>query len=62
MVVTCVEARTPCAQAAKRAHILELITQLEAQTPVPAPTEQLGMCHGQWRLLFSTITITVSCL
>jgi len=44
--------------AAKRTHILDLISQLEANNPVSAPTEHLGMCHGRWQLLFSTITIT----
>lgn len=47
-------------QAAKRAALLELISQLEATNQVPAPTQSLGMCHGRWQLLFSTITITVS--
>ncbi len=51
-----------CAQGAKKQQILDLIQQLESHTPVSAPVQDLGMCHGRWRLLFSTITITVSCM
>lgn len=33
-----------------RAEIIELITQLEAQNPNPAPTEALTLLNGKWIL------------
>ena len=33
-----------------RAEIVELITQLEAKNPTPAPTEALTMLNGKWIL------------
>lgn len=33
-----------------RAEIVELITQLEAQNPNPAPTEALTLLNGKWIL------------
>lgn len=33
-----------------RAEIVELITQLEAQNPTPAPTEALPLLNGKWIL------------
>lgn len=33
-----------------RAEIVELITQLEARNPTPAPTEALTMLNGKWIL------------
>lgn len=47
-------------QAAKKAELHKLIADLEAQNPVPAPIDNLELVEGNWRLLYSTITITVS--
>jgi len=33
-----------------RAGIVELITQLEAKNPTPAPTEALSLLNGKWIL------------
>lgn len=33
-----------------RAEIVELITQLEAKNPTPAPTEALSLLDGKWIL------------
>ena len=33
-----------------RAEIVELITQLEAKNPTPAPTESLPLLNGKWIL------------
>lgn len=33
-----------------RAEIVELITQLEAKNPTPAPTEALTLLNGKWIL------------
>ena len=33
-----------------RAEIVELITQLEAKNPTPAPTEALSLLNGKWIL------------
>lgn len=33
-----------------RAEIVELITQLEAKNPIPAPTEALTLLNGKWIL------------
>jgi hypothetical protein len=33
-----------------RAEIVELITQLEAKNPTPAPTEALALLNGKWIL------------
>jgi PAP_fibrillin len=33
-----------------RAEIVELITQLEAKNPTPAPTEALPLLNGKWIL------------
>jgi hypothetical protein len=46
-------------QAAKKAAIIQLIEALEAQNPVPRPTDNLALAAGDWKLLYSTITITV---
>lgn len=35
-----------------RAEIVELITQLEAQNPTPAPTEALPLLNGKWILAY----------
>ncbi|KAM7271412.1 hypothetical protein ACFE04_030626 [Oxalis oulophora] len=34
-----------------RAEIVELITQLEAENPTPAPTEALPLLNGKWILV-----------
>ncbi|GER56303.1 plastid-lipid associated protein PAP / fibrillinfamily protein [Striga asiatica] len=39
-----------------RAEIVELITQLEAKNPTPAPTEALSLLNGKW------ILATVNCV
>jgi hypothetical protein len=42
-----------------RAEVVELITQLEARNPTPAPTEALTLLNGKWILasvFFSTAT------
>ena len=33
-----------------RAEVVELITQLEARNPTPAPTEALTLLNGKWIL------------
>ena len=33
-----------------RAEVVELITQLEAKNPTPAPTEALTLLNGKWIL------------
>ncbi|GFR40733.1 hypothetical protein Agub_g1343, partial [Astrephomene gubernaculifera] len=43
---------------AKKARILDLIGQLEQHNTHKAPTSNLDLIAGEWRLLFSTITIT----
>lgn len=37
-----------------RAEIVELITQLEAQNPTPAPTEALSLLNGKWILAYTS--------
>ncbi|KAL8462742.1 hypothetical protein ACS0TY_033674 [Phlomoides rotata] len=39
-----------------RAEIVELITQLEAKNPTPAPTEALTLLNGKWILAYTTFT------
>ncbi|CAM6100688.1 unnamed protein product [Calypogeia fissa] len=41
----------------KKAEIDNLLTALEALNPSPRPTENLDMVKGEWRLLYSTISI-----
>ncbi|KAK4398898.1 Light-induced protein, chloroplastic [Sesamum angolense] len=36
-----------------RAEIVELITQLEAKNPTPAPTEALTLLNGKWILAYT---------
>lgn len=36
------------------------MAQLEAHTPVKEPTKQLELVAGDWRLLYTTIVISVS--
>lgn len=45
-------------QAAKRATIHGLIETLESQNPLAQPTAHLERVAGDWRLLYTTITIT----
>ncbi|KXZ56946.1 hypothetical protein GPECTOR_1g853 [Gonium pectorale] len=45
-------------QAAKKARILALIAELEQHNTHKAPTADLDSVAGDWRLLYSTITIT----
>ncbi|KAH9316892.1 hypothetical protein KI387_018661, partial [Taxus chinensis] len=44
-------------RANKKAEIEMLLKLLEGQSPVSNPTEKLEMLDGQWRLLYSTISI-----
>ncbi|KAG2442449.1 hypothetical protein HXX76_002535 [Chlamydomonas incerta] len=44
--------------AAKKARILALISELEQHNAQKAPTSDLELVKGDWRLLYSTITIT----
>ncbi|KAG2489590.1 hypothetical protein HYH03_011871 [Edaphochlamys debaryana] len=44
--------------AAKKARILALISELEQHNTHAAPTADLSPVNGDWRLLYSTITIT----
>ncbi|XP_074271992.1 plastid-lipid-associated protein, chloroplastic-like [Silene latifolia] len=37
-----------------RAEIVELITQLEANNPTPAPTEALSLLNGKWILAYTS--------
>ncbi|KAF5204802.1 Plastid-lipid-associated protein [Thalictrum thalictroides] len=37
-----------------RAEIIELITELEAQNPTPAPTEALTLLNGKWILVYTS--------
>nr|UOI39544.1 PAP/fibrillin family protein [Betula platyphylla]UVJ47673.1 PAP/fibrillin family protein [Betula platyphylla] len=37
-----------------RAEIVELITQLEAKNPTPAPTEALALLNGKWILAYTS--------
>ncbi|XP_075666241.1 plastid-lipid-associated protein, chloroplastic-like [Castanea sativa] len=37
-----------------RAEIIELITQLEAKNPTPAPTEALTLLNGKWILAYTS--------
>ncbi|XP_051136216.1 light-induced protein, chloroplastic-like [Andrographis paniculata] len=39
-----------------RAEIVELITQLEAKNPTPAPTEALSLLNGKWILVYTTFS------
>lgn len=48
------------AKAAQRDEILGLVSQLEQQNTLLQPTENLQRLAGDWRLLYTTITITGS--
>lgn len=37
-----------------RAEVVELITQLEAKNPTPAPTEALSLLNGRWILAYTS--------
>lgn len=39
-----------------RADIVELITQLEAKNPTPAPTEALPLLNGKWILAYTSFS------
>lgn len=39
-----------------RAEIVELITQLEAKNPTPAPTEALPLLNGKWILAYTSFS------
>ncbi|CAM6088120.1 unnamed protein product [Calypogeia fissa] len=45
------------ASSLKKAEIDDLLTALEALNPCPRPTENLDLVKGEWRLLYSTISI-----
>ena len=40
-----------------RAEIIELITQLEAKNPTPAPTEALTLLNGKWILAYTSFAV-----
>mmetsp|Transcript_12583 Transcript_12583/g.21298 ORF Transcript_12583/g.21298 Transcript_12583/m.21298 type:complete len:279 (-) Transcript_12583:257-1093(-) len=44
-------------QKAERAQIAELVQELEAFNPLPAPTESLEQVAGDWRLIYTTLQI-----
>ncbi|KAK9816553.1 hypothetical protein WJX72_001845 [[Myrmecia] bisecta] len=44
-------------QVRRRQEILDVLERLEACNPVAAPTEHLDQVAGDWRLLYTTITI-----
>ncbi|KAG8060883.1 hypothetical protein GUJ93_ZPchr0002g25980 [Zizania palustris] len=39
-----------------RAEVIELITQLEARNPTPAPTEALTLLNGKWILAYTSFS------
>ncbi|KAJ6829975.1 putative plastid-lipid-associated protein 2, chloroplastic [Iris pallida] len=39
-----------------RAEVVELITQLEAKNPTPAPTEALALLNGKWNLAYTSFS------
>jgi hypothetical protein len=49
----------PILQAAKKAEIHSRLSDLEAHNPVEAPADNLNLVQGDWKLLYSTISITV---
>ena len=49
-------------QAANLTEIRTAIANLEKENPLKAPTEQLSLLAGTWKVVFSTIKITVSYL
>lgn len=44
--------------AVKRQEVLSLVSQLESVNPIPQPLHHMDMMQGDWRLLYTTITIT----
>ncbi|XP_057795013.1 light-induced protein, chloroplastic-like [Salvia miltiorrhiza] len=44
------------ASAETRGEIVELISQLEAKNPTPAPTEALTLLNGKWILVYTTFS------
>ncbi len=46
-------------QSAKKAAVHSLVSELESLSPVAAPVDSLHLVEGDWKLLYSTITITV---
>ena len=47
-------------QAAQLEDLKALVEQVEATSPLHAPTEHIELLAGKWQLLFSTIKVTVS--
>lgn len=45
-----------------RAEIVELITQLEANNPTPAPTDALALLNGKWILAYTSFSQLLSLL
>ncbi|KAL2632426.1 hypothetical protein R1flu_017112 [Riccia fluitans] len=43
--------------AAKKKEIEDLLSNLESMNPAPRPTDDLTIVKGEWRLLYSTISI-----
>ena len=46
-------------QGAKKTMLHALISDLEALSPAKAPADSLELVQGDWKLLYSTITLTV---
>jgi hypothetical protein len=46
-------------KAAKKEKIASLVTELESLNPEAKPLDDLKKFEGSWKLLYSTITITV---
>ncbi|KAJ6804115.1 putative plastid-lipid-associated protein 2, chloroplastic [Iris pallida] len=44
------------ASSERRAEIVELITQLEAKNPTPAPTEAIALLDGKWILVYTSFS------
>jgi hypothetical protein len=47
-------------QASKRQAVHGLVEALESRNPLPNSVQHLDRVAGDWRLLYTTITITVS--
>lgn len=49
----------PCPKADDKQRIDQLVEQLEALNPTAAPMRDPSCVAGEWRVLYSTIKITV---
>ena len=48
------------ASSERRAEIMELINQLEALNPTPAPTQALSLLNGKWILVLVSLSLSPS--